>query len=56
MGSLDENVKAGYTVGNEKLVKVLDGASGHLLGLWEKQGKEEGALLAISDGFGGWPS
>ena len=27
-----------YTVGNEKLVKVLDGASGHLRGLLEKQG------------------
>ena len=44
-------LKAGYTVGNEKLVKVLDGASGHLQSLWEKQGKEEGALrIAVVGG------
>lgn len=40
-----------YTVGNEKLVKVLDGASGHLRGLLEKQGREEGALkIAVVGG------
>lgn len=44
-------LKAGYTVGNEKLVKVLDGASGHLLGLWKKQGKDDGALrIAVVGG------
>ncbi len=45
------NVKKGYTIGNEKLVKVLQGASCHLLGLWKKQGKEEGALrIAVIGG------
>ena len=40
-----------YTVGNEKLVKVLDGASGHLRGLLEKQGRSEGALkIAVVGG------
>ena len=44
-------LKAGYTVGNEKLVKVLDGASGHLLGLWKKQGRDDGALsIAVVGG------
>ena len=44
-------LKAGYTVGNEKLVKVLNGASGHLLGLWKKQGKGDGALrIAVVGG------
>ncbi|MGJ8723531.1 MAG: HesB/IscA family protein [Roseibacillus sp.] len=40
-----------FTVGNEKLVKVLDGASSHLRGLLEKQGREEGALkIAVVGG------
>ena len=44
-------MKAGYTIGNEKLVKVLQGASSHLLALWEKQGKEAGALrIAVIGG------
>ncbi|MDA7518407.1 iron-sulfur cluster assembly accessory protein [Akkermansiaceae bacterium] len=44
-------MKSGYTIGNEKLVKVLSGASSHLLGLWEKQGKSEGALrIAVIGG------
>ena len=44
-------LKAGYTVGNEKLVKVLDGASDHLLALWKKQGKDDGALrIAVVGG------
>ena len=42
---------ARYTTGNEKLIKVLDGASSHLLGLWEKQGKADGALrIAVVGG------
>ncbi|MEN8695538.1 MAG: HesB/IscA family protein [Akkermansiaceae bacterium] len=44
-------MKNGYTIGNEKLVKVLNGASSHLLGLWKKQGKEMGALrIAVIGG------
>lgn len=44
-------MKAGYTIGNEKLVKVLDGAARHLLALWQKQGKDEGALrIAVVGG------
>ncbi|MBK1834014.1 HesB/IscA family protein [Roseibacillus ishigakijimensis] len=40
-----------YTVGNEKLVKVLDGASSHLRALLEKQGRAEGALkIAVVGG------
>ena len=40
-----------FTVGNEKLVKVLDGASSHLRGLLEKQGREQGALkIAVVGG------
>lgn len=40
-----------FTVGNEKLVKVLDGASGHLRGLLEKQGRADGALkIAVVGG------
>lgn len=33
-----------YKVGSEKLIKVLDGASKHLRGLLEKQGRPDGAL------------
>ncbi|MCX8237315.1 MAG: iron-sulfur cluster assembly accessory protein [Akkermansiaceae bacterium] len=44
-------MKGGYTIGNEKLVKVMSGASAHLLGLWKKQGKESGALrIAVVGG------
>jgi iron-sulfur cluster assembly protein len=44
-------VKAGYTIGNEKLVKVLERASQHLQGLWKKQGKDVGALrIAVVGG------
>ena len=40
-----------YKVGNEKLVKVLDNASGHLCGLLEKQGRSDGALrIAVIGG------
>ena len=33
------NATTNYKIGNEKLVKVLDGASGHLRGLLERQGR-----------------
>ena len=40
-----------YKVGNEKLVKVLENASGHLRGLLEKQGRPDGALrIAVIGG------
>lgn len=40
-----------FTVGNERLVKVLEGASTHLRGLLEKQGRESGALkIAVVGG------
>jgi iron-sulfur cluster assembly accessory protein len=40
-----------YKIGNEKLVKVLDNASGHLRGLLEKQGRSDGALrIAVIGG------
>ncbi|MDP0489607.1 MAG: iron-sulfur cluster assembly accessory protein [Verrucomicrobiota bacterium JB023] len=42
-----------YTVGNEKLIKVLDGASSHLLGLLEKQGRAEQGALKIAVVGGG---
>ena len=42
---------ASYTKGNEKLIKVLDGASVHLSRLWKKQGKDGGALrIAVVGG------
>ena len=44
-------MKNGYTIGNEELVKVLDGASQQLLGLWRKQGKDDGAIrIAVIGG------
>ncbi len=45
-------MKGGFTVGNEKLIKVLNGASEHLRGLLEKQGRlEEGGLrIAVVGG------
>ena len=40
-----------YKVGNEKLIKVLNGASGHLSSLLKKQGRENGALrIAVVGG------
>jgi iron-sulfur cluster assembly protein len=40
-----------YKIGNEKLVKVLEGASTHLRGLLERQGRPEGALrIAVVGG------
>ncbi|MGE9270203.1 MAG: HesB/IscA family protein [Verrucomicrobiales bacterium] len=40
-----------YKTGSEKLIKVLDGASSHLRGLLEKQGRSEGALrIAVIGG------
>ena len=38
------NAAVNYKVGNEKLVKVLDGASSHLRGLLDRQGRPDGAL------------
>lgn len=40
-----------YKIGNEKLIKVLDGASGHLRSLLERQGRSDGALrIAVIGG------
>ncbi len=40
-----------YKQGNEKLIKVLEGASRHLLSLLEKQGRPQGALrIAVIGG------
>jgi iron-sulfur cluster assembly protein len=45
------NAVANYKIGNEKLVRVLDGASSHLRGLLERQGRPEGALrIAVVGG------
>ena len=42
---------ANFKVGNEKLIKVLDGASSHLRGLLGKQGRPEGVLrIAVIGG------
>jgi iron-sulfur cluster assembly accessory protein len=39
------------TVGNEKLIRVLDGASRHLCRLLERQGRPDGALrIAVVGG------
>lgn len=39
------------TRGNERLIRVLDGAAGHLRGLLERQGRPEGALrIAVVGG------
>jgi iron-sulfur cluster assembly protein len=40
-----------YKIGNEKLVKVLEGASSHLRGLLDRQGRPDGALrIAVVGG------
>lgn len=40
-----------YKIGNEKLVRVLDGASSHLRGLLDRQGRPDGALrIAVVGG------
>jgi len=40
-----------YKIGNEKLIKVLDGASAHLNGLLQRQGRPDGALrIAVVGG------
>ncbi len=40
-----------YKIGNEKLVKVLDGASAHLRTLLDRQGRPDGALrIAVVGG------
>ncbi|MBE2203402.1 MAG: iron-sulfur cluster assembly accessory protein [Chthoniobacterales bacterium] len=40
-----------HRIGNEKLIRVLDGASAKLRGLLEKQGRSEGALrIAVIGG------
>lgn len=45
------NATVNYRIGNEKLVRVLDGASRHLSSLLERQGRPEGALrIAVVGG------
>ena len=40
-----------FKIGNEKLVKVLEGASTHLRGLLDRQGRADGALrIAVVGG------
>jgi iron-sulfur cluster assembly accessory protein len=41
-----------YKIGNEKLVRVLAGASSHLRGLLDRQGRPEGALRVAVVGGG----
>ena len=51
--SLIRNYHCGvnYKLGNEKLIKVLDGASTHLTSLLSRQGRPEGALrIAVIGG------
>lgn len=45
-------VVVNYKTGSEKLIKVLDGASKHLCGLLEKQGRPDGALRVAVIGGG----
>ena len=45
------NAAVNYKIGNEKLVKVLEGASSHLSGLLDRQGRPDGALrIAVVGG------
>ena len=45
------NAAVNYKIGNEKLVKVLEGASSHLRGLLDRQGRPDGALrIAVVGG------
>jgi len=42
---------ANYKIGNEKLIRVMNGASSHLRGLLERQARPEGALrIAVVGG------
>ncbi|MDX1679103.1 MAG: iron-sulfur cluster assembly accessory protein [Akkermansiaceae bacterium] len=42
---------ANFKTGNEKLIRVMDGASRHLCGLLKRQGRPEGALrIAVVGG------
>lgn len=44
-------VSANFKLGNEKLVKVMGGASSHLRGLLDRQGRPDGALrIAVIGG------
>jgi len=43
---------AQFRIGNEKLIRVLDAASGRLCGLLEKQGRPQGALRVAVIGGG----
>jgi iron-sulfur cluster assembly protein len=44
-------VSPNFKIGNEKLIRVLNGASNHLSGLLERQGRAEGALrIAVVGG------
>ena len=45
------NAVVNYKIGNEKLVRVLEGASSHLRGLLDRQGRPDGALrIAVVGG------
>ncbi len=45
------NATVNYKIGNEKLVKVLEGASSHLRSLLDRQGRPDGALrIAVVGG------
>jgi iron-sulfur cluster assembly protein len=45
------NPTVNYKIGNEKLVRVLGGASSHLRGLLDRQGRPDGALrIAVVGG------
>lgn len=46
------NPTVNYKIGNEKLIRVLDGASSHLRGLLERQGRPDGALRVAVVGGG----
>jgi len=46
-----EAATVNYKIGNEKLIRVLDGAAGHLRGLLDRQGRPDGALrIAVVGG------